>query len=96
MGFSTMTRPLNSIAMEIVRLWKAKPPGSSYRFAMPYVEAMISMSSCKDMYGLEYGDMIVVRALDNMAQWRGDDARRIKAELNQHLKEYNDASNSGS
>lgn len=79
-----------------MRLWKVKPPGSSYRFAMPYVEAMTQIFSCKDMYGLEYGDMIVARALDNMARWRGEDARRIKAELKQHLKEFNDARDSSS
>jgi hypothetical protein len=54
---------------------------------------MLDLSTCKDNYGLEYGDMVVARAVDNLHHWRGPAARRIKEELNLHLKEYNRANN---
>lgn len=83
-------RPLTIIAMEIMDLWRVDPPSPrTFRIARPYVEAMFSLNTCEDMYGLEYGDMIVAHALSNLGHWRGEDARRIKAELNQHLEEYN-------
>jgi hypothetical protein len=50
---------------------------------------MLNMRSCEDRYGLEYGDMIVAHALNNLMQWRGEKAREVKQLLNQHLKEYN-------
>lgn len=86
----TVTRPLNKIAAEIITLWRTKPPSqNTVRFSAPYIQAMLDIRTCKDMYGLEYGDMIVAYALNNMGQWRGDDARRIKAELNRHLEVFN-------
>lgn len=86
----TDPRPLNKIAAEIITIWRTKPPSqNTMRFAAPYVQAMLDIRSCRDMYGMEYGDMIVAYALNNLAQWRGDDARRIKSELNAHLEKFN-------
>ena len=83
-------RPLNIIAADILVDWKSSTTTGSYRtFAKPYVEAMLSMRTCEDNYGMEYGDMIVARALNNLHQWRGEIARKVKAELNEHLKAYN-------
>jgi hypothetical protein len=88
-------RPLNKIAAEILTLWssvvlgKNKAPPAYVIHSMPYVQAMLQMSKVGDMYGLEYGDMIVAYFLSNAAPWRGVEAARIKAELNQLLKEYN-------
>jgi hypothetical protein len=84
-------RPLNQLAAEILVDWKESPSSAAYRvFAKPYVEAMLSMQKCSDMYGMEYGDMIVARALNALHQWRGETARKVKAELNAHLKDFND------
>lgn len=70
--------------------WKENPSTGSYRrFAFPYVEAMLSMRTCEDRYGFEYGDMIVARALNALHQWRGVKAREVKAVLNKHLEAYN-------
>jgi hypothetical protein len=69
-------RPLFLIADEIGLRWK-KP----YFGAVPYLEAMKSLSSPKDRYGLDSGREIVLYFLANANGWRGDDARRIKAEL---------------
>ena len=71
-----MTRPLYEIADDIRRNW-SKP----YFGAVPYIEAMGSLSSIKDNYGWDSGDSIVLYFLSNASTWRGEDARRIKAEL---------------
>ncbi len=86
----TPPRPLNKIAAEILTVWKNEPPGGNVmRFSLPYVRAMLDLQTCNDQYGLEYGDMIVAYALNNMNYWRGVDARRIKAEMKQHLESFN-------
>ena len=86
-------RPLNKIAAEILTLWssvildpKKSRPGYAI-YAMPYVQAMLSLSTINDQYGLDSGESVVRYLLSNLAQWRGPDAARIKHELNQHLKE---------
>jgi len=86
-------RPLNKIAAEILTLWSSvvlnanKPRPSYVIFGMPYVQAMLTMRSPADKYGLEDGENIVLYFLSNVAQWRGVEASRIKAELNASLKE---------
>lgn len=87
-------RPINQLAAEILVDWRGKPPSSYRHHAAPYVEAMLSMRTCLDRYGLEYGDMIVARALNNLTHWRGDKAREVKSALKQHLEEYNAHNNS--
>jgi hypothetical protein len=83
-------RPLNKIAAEIITLWRDKPPPERTKInSSPYIQAMLDISSCNDMYGLETGDMIVAYALNNIGYWHGEDARRIKAELKEHLESHN-------
>jgi hypothetical protein len=69
-------RPLFVIADEISLCWK-KP----YFGAVPYLEAMKSLSGPSDNFGFDSGKEIVLYFLANANGWRGDDARRIKAEL---------------
>ncbi len=76
-----MTRSLDTIAQEIRHKW-AKP----YFGAVPYLAAMLSLNTIKDRYGYDSAASIVRYFLSNATQWRGDDARRIKAELNAMLK----------
>ncbi len=71
------TRPLDTIAHEIVRDW-----GTKVNFAAkPYLQAMMTMSSVEDAYGCDSGESIVLYFLSNASSWRGETARRIKAEL---------------
>ena len=70
------TRELNEIASEIGRTWKKV----NYA-AKPYLNAMGCLCSVDDNCGLDSGSEIVARFLGNAGSWRGDDARRIKAEL---------------
>lgn len=76
MTTKTDPRPLYIIAAEIKASW-AKP----YFGAVPYLNAMRYLNDVTDMYGMDSGDSIVRYFLSNASTWRGEDARRIKAEL---------------
>jgi hypothetical protein len=76
-----MTRSLNTIAREIRSNW-AKP----YFGAVPYLDAMGSLDTMQDKYYYDDARSVVLYFLANAATWRGETARRIKAELNAMLK----------
>jgi hypothetical protein len=76
-------RSLSEIAREIKKSWGEK----MYFGAKPYVSAMLSLGSIKDNYGCDSAEMIVRYFLSNACSWRGEDARRIKKELNEMLKD---------
>lgn len=69
-------RPIEVIAREISRDWK----NPAY-YAVPYLEAMHELYSINDRYYSDDARSIVLYFLSNAAGWRGDTARRIKAEL---------------
>jgi hypothetical protein len=71
-----MNRSLSVIAREIRADWP-RP----YFGAVPYLDAMASLSSVDDKYIYDDGRTIVRYFLSNASAWRGDTARRIKAEL---------------
>ena len=71
-----MTRPLYTIAREISQDWK-KP----YFGAVPYLQAMSTLDSVEDNYIHDSGKSIVLYFLSNATTWRGETARRVKAEL---------------
>lgn len=79
---NTETRTLRIIAGEIQRDWGDKV----YFGAVPYLKAMRGLEKVTDKYGLDDGDDIVRRFLVNAKSWRGDTARRVKAELNGMIK----------
>lgn len=74
-------RPLYEIAMEIREAWK-----NVYFGAKPYLNAMFMLKSVHDHYYLDSGESIVRYFLANATTWKGETARRIKAELKQMLK----------
>lgn len=75
----TEYRPLHEIAADIRRTW-----GDKIHFgAKPYLDAMGDLDKITDTYGAESAKSIVIYFLSNAGTWRGADARRIKAELNQ-------------
>jgi hypothetical protein len=77
-------RSLSAIARDIQgSAWYNS--ASSYG-AKPYVQAMCELETLADFYGLEDGKTIVLYALSNMATFRGDVAKAVKAELKAHLK----------
>ena len=69
-------RPLHVIAREISADWK-KP----YFGAVPYLDAMRTLNSIRGEYYNDSAQSIVAYFLANAGTWRGDNARRIKAEL---------------
>ena len=77
-----MSRPIHDIAREIKALW-AKP----YFGAVPYIDAMLSLQTASDFFIADSGESIILYFLANAATWRGPDAKRIKAELKDALKE---------
>ena len=71
-----MRRPLYEIAREIRKDW------SPVNFAAkPYLDAMRELSSINDDYYADSARSVVLYFLSNAASWRGENARRIKAEL---------------
>ena len=74
-------RPLYKIAQEIRKEWT----NVNYA-ARPYLDAMRELSSVNDSYGLDDGKSIVLYFLANAGTWRGEAARRIKAELKEMTK----------
>ena len=69
-------RAIHEIADEISRDWK-RP----YFGAVPYLDAMRYLAGPGDKYGFDDARSIVTYFLCNAATWRGDVAKRCKAEL---------------
>jgi hypothetical protein len=80
-------RSLNTIAGEIYQNWNTRNSGTVLSpYAKPYLEAMSSLDSINDNYGLDSGKSIVAYFLGNATSWKGEKAREIKKELNAMLK----------
>ena len=79
--FIPYQRSLSEIAREIQKEWH----NINYA-ARPYLDAMRIMASVNDSYGLADGKTIVLYFLANAGTWRGEAARRIKAELREMTK----------
>lgn len=69
-------RTLSTIANEIRKDWR-KP----YFGAVPYLQAMSTLTDINQPYGYDSGESIVRYFLSNATSWRGENARRIKTEL---------------
>lgn len=74
-------RSLSTIAREIRSNWRPV----NYA-AKPYLDAMFSLDSINDKYMCDDGKTIVLYFLSNASTWRGEVAKRIKAELKAMLK----------
>ena len=79
-------RPICEIAAEIRALRNQWPQKQIPEAAAHYLGPMFSLNTCRDNYGLDTGSSVVAYFLNNANVWKGEDARRIKAELNKHLK----------
>jgi len=69
-------RSINIIAQEIKEDWK----NVNYA-AKPYLDAMLTMSNVNDGFGYDSGESVILYFLSNAGAWRGEVAKRIKAEL---------------
>lgn len=77
----TGPRELREIAAEIRSDWPIP-----HEWAAPYLDAMDHLGKITDMYGHDDAEGIVLRFLLNARSYRGETARRIKAELKGMLK----------
>lgn len=75
------TRPLYTIASEIKRNWE-----KVYFGAVPYLDAMQGLESVNESFGYDSGRGIVRYFLANASSWKGETAKRIKAELKNLIK----------
>lgn len=76
-------RDLLDISQEIQDNWK-----NVYFGAVPYLEAMGDLHTMDDKYGQDSAETILLYFLSNATTWRGEVARRIKAELKAMLKNH--------
>jgi hypothetical protein len=74
-------RTLQEITREIRADWKNISP-----YAKPYLNAMSTLDSVGQKYGLDEGRAVVNYFLANAGGWRGEVARRVKKELNLMVK----------
>jgi hypothetical protein len=70
------TRSLETISRDIFSDWEKV----NYA-ALPYLHAMAGLNGMADAYGADSARSIVAYFLANAGSWRGDTARRVKAEL---------------
>lgn len=74
-------RTLHEIARDIRKDWTKV----NYA-AKPYLDAMSSLDSVHDKYHYDSGKSVVLYFLSNASSWRGETAKRIKAELRSMTK----------
>lgn len=74
-------RPIYEIAAEIKNDWK-----KVYFGAVPYLEAMFSLNKITDNYIADSGRSVVNYFLANAQTWKGEVAKKVKAELKSMLK----------
>ena len=73
-------RKLHEIAAEIQKEWE-----NPYFGAVLYLDAMHELESIDDYFYQDSGRIIVTYFLANAQHFRGEAARRLKAELRRHL-----------
>lgn len=69
-------RTPQQIAVEIETYWPKVSP-----YARPYLDAMHSIQNIDGYYYADTAKSVVLYFLSNAASWKGEEARRIKAEL---------------
>lgn len=77
-------RSLSVIAREIITDYPQA--GNESHPAGAYVVPMLSLDKITDAYYYDSAETVVRYALSNLASWRGETARRVKAELKAILK----------
>ena len=82
MTTTTQHRPIYEIATEVRQDWGPKV----YFGAKPYLDAMGDLDQVTDHYGMDSADSILRYFLSNATTWRGETARRVKAEIKAIIK----------
>jgi hypothetical protein len=79
-GGESMARPLHEIAEESVLNWPER-----YFDAVPHIHGMRRIEKVTDRYEVDDGEGLVHYFLVNARTWRGEVAKRVKAELREML-----------
>lgn len=79
-------RPIFDIAQEIRNDWKKDGKPNVWFGAVPYLNAMDSLNLITDNYGADDAKYVITYFLSNAKTWKGEVAKRVKAELNAMLK----------
>jgi hypothetical protein len=77
---------LRSMSLREIARLAARDWGNVYFGAKPYLQAMMSLDSVSDNYGMDDGRSIVMYFLSNARNWRGPVAKEVKKELNRRIK----------
>jgi hypothetical protein len=80
------TMSIREIAFLTYVNWKQTSKSGIYFGAKPYLDAMYSLNSVNDNYGMDSGKSIVLYFLSNATTWKGEIAKAIKKELNKRVK----------
>ena len=75
-------RPIYEIASDIRKDWKPVNP-----YAVPYLDAMDSLDKITDVFIFDSASSIIAYFLSNATTWKEENARRIKQELRDMLKQ---------
>lgn len=73
---SIQTRPLWAISKDIRANWE-----NPYFGAIPYIDALSQLDNVGEKFGFDDAKSLIMYFLANASTWRGNDAKRIKAEL---------------
>ena len=73
-------RPLHVIAHDVHSDWAAVR-NNPHHPAAPYLRAMYALDTIDDMFYEDSAQSVVLYFLANANTWRGETARRVKAEL---------------
>jgi len=71
-----LKREIREIAKEISQKWT-----KVHFAAKPYLEAMFSLRTMNDKFYLDDAKSIILYFLSNASSFRGEDAKRLKADL---------------
>ena len=89
---NTPQRPIATIAREIRDLWVKEcgpaygQQGKKYYYAAQQLAAMMTLNVITDKFYEDDGYAVLGSFLSNVSMWKGEDARRLKKELNVILK----------
>lgn len=78
-------RKIYEIANDIEKEWNATSKNGVYFGAVPYLQAMKSLSTIEDKYVLDSAETIILYFLSNASTFKGTKAKSLKEELKQIL-----------
>lgn len=81
-AFTGEPRPINQIARDIFGAWGVE---NVHYSAKPYLMALQNVNNIRDKYINDSAESLILYFLGNAKTFKGEDAKRLKAELKAHL-----------